>query len=168
MFTAAAGQDPLDQPDVDHLGVQGTPARVVDLLGAVAAHQPQQPVDLTHLGPRQRMLEHRCRVGADMGALGGCLALQGIQITHRIDRDLRGKIGRISMAATRGHDRMHLDQLTTPIELDRVCISTGLDALADQLSGHAVEGFGDLDVAVRGHFRARPDRNVEGGVGYGP
>ena len=33
---------------------------------AVAAHQPQEPVDLAHLSPRQRILQHRRGVGADV------------------------------------------------------------------------------------------------------
>ena len=42
-------------PDVDDLGVQRAAAGIVDRISAVAAHQPQQPVNLAHLGPRQRM-----------------------------------------------------------------------------------------------------------------
>ena len=76
---AAAGQHAVDEPDVDDLGVQGAAAGVLDRVGAVAAHQPQQPVDLAHLGPRQRMLQHRRGIGADVGAVRGCLALQGVR-----------------------------------------------------------------------------------------
>jgi hypothetical protein len=49
---------------MDDLGVEGAAAGVIDGLGAVAAHQPQKPVDLAHLGPRQRVLEYRrCHAG---------------------------------------------------------------------------------------------------------
>ena len=38
------------------------------------------------------MLQHRRGVRADMITVGGCLALQGVQIPHRIDRHLGGQI----------------------------------------------------------------------------
>jgi hypothetical protein len=60
----AAALDAVDQADVDDLGVPGAPAGIVDGVGAVAAHQPEEPVDLAHLGPRQRMLQHGGRVRA--------------------------------------------------------------------------------------------------------
>ena len=66
----------------------GTAAGVVNRIGAVAAHQPRQSIDVAHLGPRQRMLEHRSRICAEMGAVSGCFALQRIQIPHRIGRHL--------------------------------------------------------------------------------
>jgi hypothetical protein len=64
------------------------PAGVLDRISAMAAHQPQQPVDLAHLGPRQRMLEHGGGVGAHMWAVGGGLApgeLVGKRIAARAD-----------------------------------------------------------------------------------
>ena len=54
-----AGEHAVDQPDADRFGVHGALAGVIDALGAVAAHQPEQPVDLAHLRPGQRMLQQR-------------------------------------------------------------------------------------------------------------
>ena len=76
----ALGEHAVDEPDVDDFGVQGAPAGIVDGVCAVAAHQPEEPVDLAHLRPRQRMLQRGGRVGADMLPMDGCFALQRIQI----------------------------------------------------------------------------------------
>jgi hypothetical protein len=37
LFPAIAGQDPFDEPDIDDLGVQGTPTGVLDRISAMAA-----------------------------------------------------------------------------------------------------------------------------------
>ena len=70
------------------------------------------------------------------------------------------------MAAPRRHHRVHLDQLPTPIQFDRVRIDAGIEPLADQLAGNAVERLGDLHVPIRGHLRVGPGRDVEHLVGH--
>ena len=96
----------------------------------------------------------------------GCLALQGVQIPHRIDRHLGGQIGGIGVPASRRHDRVHLDQLTTPIQFHRVRIDAGIQPPADQLAGDAVERLGDLHVPIRGDLGMGPGRDVEHLIGH--
>ena len=85
---------------------------------------------------------------------------------HGIDRHLRGQISRIGAAAPGRHQRVHLDQLPTPVQLDGLGISTGIDTLTDQLTGHAVERSSDLHMPIRCHLRVRPGRNVEHRLGH--
>jgi hypothetical protein len=129
-----------NQPDVDRFGVQGAPAGVIDPVGAVTAHQRKQPdnlVNLAHLRPRQRMLQQRRRVGADMGTLRGCPVLQRIQVSHRVCVQLGRQAGGVDVPAPRGHRGMHLDQLAAPIQLHRAGVGTGGQPLPDQLTEHA-------------------------------
>ncbi len=126
-----------NQPDVDRFGVQGAPAGVIDPVGAVTAHQRKQPVNLAHLRPRQRMLQRRRRVGADMGALRGYPVLQRIQVSHRVCVQLGRQAGGVDVPAPRGHRGMHLDQLAAPIQLHRAGVGTGGQPLPDQLTEHA-------------------------------
>jgi hypothetical protein len=97
-----AGEHPFDQSDVDRLGVQGAPAGRLDPVGAVAADQAEQPVDLAHLGPGQRVVEHRGGVGANGGAVRGGAAGQRVDIAQRVGGGLGGQIGRVGVAAPRG------------------------------------------------------------------
>jgi hypothetical protein len=73
------------------------------------------------------MLQYRRGIGADVGAMRGCPALQGAQIPHRIDRHLGGQVGGIGVAAPRTHHWVDLDQLTAPIQFHRVRIHAGIE-----------------------------------------
>lgn len=118
-----AGEHAVDDPDVDDLGVQRPAAGLVDGVGAVAAHQPEQPVDLPHLRPGQWMFEHRRRIGADMSAVVECFALQRSQVPHRIGVELAGQVRRIGLPAARDDPGMDFDQLTTEVSFT-VAVST--------------------------------------------
>jgi hypothetical protein len=59
------------------------------------------------------------------------LALQRRDVTHRVDRHFRGQIGGVGVPAPGCHQRVDLDQLATPVQLHRMRISAGVDALTD-------------------------------------
>ncbi|MEV6324977.1 hypothetical protein AB0M45_27925 [Nocardia sp. NPDC051787] len=87
---SAASEHAVDDADVDDLDVQGAATGVIDGVGAVAAHQPEQPVDLPHLRPGQWMLEHRRRISTDMRAIGFCIAV----VRDRLEQDRRRSVAR--------------------------------------------------------------------------
>ena len=99
-MVATAGQHPINESHVDRLGLEGLLAGRVDGLVAVAADQSEQPVDLAHFGPGQRMIQQRGGVGANVWAVGGGAAVQAIQIAQRVDGHIAGQIRRISVPVT--------------------------------------------------------------------
>src|ERR1700722_4173657 len=64
-------QHPSDQPDVERFGFAGARAGGVDPLGSPFFDQPEQGVDLAHLGPRQRAVQQGGGIHADGGAFPG-------------------------------------------------------------------------------------------------
>nr|WP_246216670.1 hypothetical protein [Mycobacterium botniense] len=112
-------------------------------------------------GPRRRMLQYRGRIGTNVSAMGGGLALQRVQITHGVGRHLRGQIGRISAPTARTHHGMDLDQLTTPIQFHRARIDTGIQPPPDQLARNAVKRPSDLHVSIRSDLGMSPGRDVK-------
>ena len=70
------------------------------------------------------------------------------------------------MAAPWRDHGMDLDQLTTPIQLDRVGIDAGVQPPTHQLAGDAVERLAHLHVPIRGHLRVGPGRDVKHLIGY--
>ncbi len=103
---------------------------------------------------------------ADMGAVGGCFAVQGIQIPHRISGQLGRQVCGIGVPAAGRHDRVNLDQLAAPVELHRGRVDPGVQPLPDQIAGNAVARLGDLHVPVRGDLGVDSGRDVEHGAGH--
>ena len=158
----ASFEHPADQPDVDRFGFQRSPAGGVDPFGAPLLDQTKQGVDLAHLGPRQRDVQQRGGVDADRLAVAGGDPLQPVEVTHRVDRRVRGQIGRVGDPTPGSLARMHLDELAAGEDPHQGSVGTDIDATADQVSWHRVERLGHLDVMIPVHLRRHVDRQVIG------
>ncbi|WP_337822226.1 hypothetical protein [Amycolatopsis sp. A1MSW2902] len=77
MAVEAASEHAVDQSDVDRLCLQGAPAGFVDRVGAVPADQVEQPVDLPHFGPRQRMFQAGGDIAGDVLGVRGSATRRG-------------------------------------------------------------------------------------------
>ncbi len=157
----AAGEDAFDEPDVDDLDLECLRAGEVGLLGAVAPRQPEQPIDLAHLGPGQRVLEDCFGVGADVRAVARGAPGEPVEVAQRVGRDLIGQVSGVGVPATGLLAGMDLEQLPAVIELHRGGVGAGDDAGGDQLAGHAVERPGHFDVTVAGDLGLGEDRDRE-------
>ena len=112
----AAGEDAFDEPDVDDLDLECPRAGEVGLLGAVAPREPEQSIDLAHLGPRQRVLEDRFGVGADVGSVAGRAARQPVEVAQRVGRDLTGQVSGVGVPAAGLLAGVDFEQLPAVIE----------------------------------------------------
>src|SRR5215472_2546618 len=70
-------QHPLDADDVDHVELQGPAAGLLHALGSEALDQAEQPVDLAHPGPGQRVVQEPGGVDTDLLPVAGGLPLSG-------------------------------------------------------------------------------------------
>ena len=74
------------------LGFQRPGAGGFDPLGTPLLHQAQQGVDLAHLGPRQRVVQQRRRVGADGGSVVGA-SREMVDVAQGVDGLLGRQVG---------------------------------------------------------------------------
>ena len=132
----------------------------VDPVGAPLLDEPEQGVDLAHLGPRQRDVEQRRRVGADRRAVAGGEPLEVVEVTHRVDGRVPRQVVRVGRAAPGLLAGMDLDQLAPVEDPHQLPVGAHLDAGADQVARDRVERLGDLDVMIPMHLRRRVDRHV--------
>ena len=107
------------------------------------------------------MIQQAGGVGTDVLAVVGGPPGQGVQVAHRVDRDLAGQISRIGVPAAGFDPRVDFDQLSSAVELHRARVGPGQDVLADQLSGNGVDPPGHLDVPIPGDLGAAVDRDLE-------
>jgi hypothetical protein len=155
-----AGDDAGDQPDVDRFAFQRPDTGLVDRVGPELLDQPEEPVDLAHLGPWQRDVEQRRGVGPDRGSVAGGHRLELVEVAHRVDGDLRRQVRLVGGSAARGLFGVDLDHLPAEEDLDEAAVDADGDALADQRPRDRIQRLGDLDVMVTMHLRDRPSRGV--------
>jgi hypothetical protein len=127
----------------------------------VAAGQPEQAIDLAHLGPGQRVLEDRCRVAPDVLAVARGATGQPVEVAQGVGADLVGQVGRVGVSSSGLLARVDFEQLPAVIELDGGRVGAGQDAGPDQLARHRVERAGDFDMAVPGDLRGGEHRDRE-------
>ena len=111
----ASFEHPADQRDVERLGLRRPGAGRLDPLRSPLLDQPEQGVDLAHLGPGQRVVEQRGGVGADRRAVPGGQALEGVEVAQGVDRLLGREVGGVGDPPTGAGAGMDLDQLA-PVE----------------------------------------------------
>jgi hypothetical protein len=133
---------------------------LVDRVGPELLDQPEEPVDLAHLGPWQRDVEQRRGVGPDRGSVAGGHRLELVEVAHRVDGDLRRQVRLVGGSAARGLFGVDLDHLPAEEDLDEAAVDADGDALADQRPRDRIQRLGDLDVMVTMHLRDRPSRGV--------
>ena len=121
---------------------------------------PSRRVDLAHLGPRQRDVQQRRRVGADVGAVLGGHRPQPVEVTHRVHGLVRRQVGGVGRAMAWLLAGMDLDELAPVEDPHQRAVGAHLDPGADQCAGDRVERPGDLDVMVAMDLRGRVDRHV--------
>ena len=102
----------------------------------MAADQTEQPVDLAHLGPGQRVVQQRGGVGADMLAVPGGASGQGVQVAHGVGGHLAGQVGRVGAPASGFLAGVDFDQLASAVQLHRARVGAGEQSLSDQLPGN--------------------------------
>ena len=73
--------------------------------------QPQQGVGLAHLGPRQRVIEHRGGVGADGGPVIGGEALEMVDVAQGVGGLLGREVRGVGDSTAGPCARMDLDEL---------------------------------------------------------
>ena len=152
--------DPAHQADVDGLGVECLGAGGLDPLGPPFLDQAQQPVNLAHFCPGQRVAQQGGGVLAHRRAGRRRSCAQLVDVAHGIGLLARGEVCRVGGALSRPDPGVELDQFAGEEELDRLGIGPGAQAFADQAEGHAVEGAGHLAVEVTVDDRAGPDGGV--------
>ncbi len=123
--------------------------------------QPQQPVDLAHLGPRQRGVQQGGGVDADGLAVIGGHAPQPVDVTRGVDLGAGGQVGRVGAALPGSLAGMDFHQLAAEVQLHRRRVPPGLDPLADEAVRGGVDRLVDLDVEVAVNLRLGPFRDVE-------
>ena len=94
----------------DDIEIQGCRAGRLDPLGAVAAHQAQQPVDGAHPGPRQRVIEDPVRRRSRRPARGGAGGDEAVQIPQRVAELVLGQIGGVGVPTAGRLAGVDLDQ----------------------------------------------------------
>jgi hypothetical protein len=114
-----------DQADVDGLGLQCLGAGRVHSVGSPLLDQAEEGIDLAHLGPRQRVLQHRRGIGTDGHAVAGGHPLQPIEVSHGIDALVRGQVLDIGRASARRFAGMDLDQSSAEEQLDQGSVGPG-------------------------------------------
>src|SRR5262249_20876132 len=143
-------QHPLDADDVDHLELQGPAAGLLHALSAEALDQAEQPVDLAHPGPGQRVVEKPGRVDADLLSVTGGLPLQVLDVAHGVGALVLRQVLGDGAPAARGLTRVFAEQLTVLEDLDQTAVGARFHVLADAPTRNRVERLLDLDVMVAG------------------
>src|SRR5262245_801998 len=105
-------QHPLDADDIDHVELQGPAAGLLHALGAEALDQAEQPVDLAHPGPGQRVVEESGGVDPDLLPMTGGLPLQVLDVAHGVRPLVLGQVLGDGAPAARGLTRVFAEQLT--------------------------------------------------------
>ena len=151
-----------DLGDVDDVEIQRPLAGGVDRAGPVAADQPEQPVDLPHLRPRQVGVQQPLRIDADGIAVPAGRAGQRGDIAHRVGGLLRGQVRGVGDPPAGLLAGVGLDQLPAVEQLDQRRVGAGVQVGAQVLLRRRIQRPADLDVEVAVDLHPGEHRHVIG------
>ena len=104
-------------------------------LGAPLLDEAEQRVDLAHLGPGQRDVQQRRRVGADAGPCSAAMRSEPVEVPHRVHGLVRRQVVGVGRAAAGLLAGMDLDQLAPVEDPHQRPVGAHLDPGADQRAG---------------------------------
>jgi len=98
----------LETVDIDHVGVDGEGAGLVEPVVSVATGEAEEGIDPSHPGPGQGHLEELRGEAADRLAVLGGLSGQEIHVPQGVGGLVGGKVGGVGLALSRTHPGMGL------------------------------------------------------------
>ena len=146
----------LEAADVEHVNLERDAARLLEALGAVAAHEAEQRVDAAHAGPGHGPLEQRASEAADGLAVLGSLALEAVGIAQRVSALVRREVARVDGAAAGRLPRVGLHERAAVVEAQERAVVAGAQLLADEARRQRVERLLDLGEMITADLRLAP------------
>ena len=110
--------------DVEHLNLERDTARLLDALGAVAAHEAEQRVNAAHARPRQRDLEQGVGEAADGLTVRGGLALEERDVAQGVGALVSGEVARVDRTAAGRLARVRFHERAALVEAHERSIGT--------------------------------------------
>ncbi len=154
------GQHRGDLSDRDDIQLQGARAGGIHRVGAVLAHQPDEPVNGAHPRPRQRVIQDPLGIDPDVFTRVRAGGDQLGDVPQGVGAFLRRQVLRVGAPGSGFPCRVGLDQLSAVIDLHQLGVGTDLDLGADVVPGHRIQGLVDLEVVVPVHLGVLEHRHV--------